>query len=626
MNAEGFNTMVRRLSLILLVFMLLPVRAQYREAVLPVAGHKPYRGQVHKIDLPDALPRPQKPDDPHTPVPMPAGYVSGFSLVVGGDNLWQLDPVGRIRYWRATIDFGKPVNTALYFDRFDPGERGKLYVAADQGDWQGAFTRNSVAVGQPFALAPIFAKQLTLHFEVPDEDKDFYISLSEIGVLYKADDQKGFGTSGPCEVNVNCSEGAAWQKQKRGVVRVLVRQGSFLFYCSGSLINNTANNNVPYLLTANHCGENATSADYAQWVFSFNYESASCANPLVEPSYQTLVGSTLIAHSTGGTQNGSDFKLLRLLQNVPLVYQPYFNGWSRRNQISSSGTGIHHPDGDIKKISTYTTQPVSSGYGTGGNNPAEKYWRLQWSATANGFGVTEGGSSGSPLLNSDGLIAGMLTGGSSSCSNTSGYDFYGKFSYSWESNGTASFNQLRPWLDPLNTGQEELQGLDSDPLYLEAGFSANRNEITINQFVEFENTSGGLIDTFEWRFPGGDPPSSNKKKPEPVLYRQYGNYDVQLIVGNTARSDTLTREAYIRVKPFVYPNPAPGDFSIGFGVELTDDLDVSFYDLFGREVRALIINEGSKLRVTMPQTARGLYLIKISDRYVEKQLKVLIVR
>jgi hypothetical protein len=600
--------------------------AQQTEDFLPLVSDKVYKGEVRTMSLPNEFPKPELFNDTAVPSPRPAGFVTDLHAVISGNGEWQLDPVNKIRYWRLTIDFGKLVRAALYFDHFDPGANGRLFVVGDDGAWKGAFTHRSGLAGHAFAIEPILSQQLMLHFEVPENEQDFYISLSQVGILYSVENHKGFGTSGPCQVNVNCSEGAQWQKQMRGVVRILVRQGSFLFHCSGSLINNTANDGTPYLLTANHCGENASDTDYAQWVFSFNYESATCANPLVEPLYRTLTGATLVSKAVAGTQTGSDFKLLRLIQNVPPWYMPYYNGWSRRNQISSTGVGIHHPDGDIKKISTYTTQPISSGYGTNGNNPAEKYWRLQWSATANGFGVTEGGSSGSPLFNSDGLIAGMLTGGSSSCTNTSGFDFYGKFSYSWESNSTDAINQLRPWLDPLDTGLEVIQGLDSDPLFLEAGFTSERNEIAINQFINFDNTSNGNIETYEWRFQGGEPERSNKQKPDPVLYRSYGNFDVQLIVSNSMRSDTLTRKAYVSVKPFVYPNPSNGEFNINFGVDLTNELGIIIYDAYGREVNALMYNNGKKLRIIMPDAAKGVYLVKIRDRYVEKQLKVLILR
>jgi hypothetical protein len=79
--------------------------------------------------------------------------------------------------------------------------------------------------------------------------------------------------------------------------------------------------------------------------------------------------------------------------------------------------------------------------------------------------VTEGGSSGSPLFNNDGRIIGTLTGGYSAC-DSSGVvgpnkpDYFGKFSYHWESNGTADTCQLKPWLDPDNTGITFMDGLN----------------------------------------------------------------------------------------------------------------------------------------------------------------------
>ena len=83
-------------------------------------------------------------------------------------------------------------------------------------------------------------------------------------------------------------------------------------------------------------------------------------------------------------------------------------------------------------------------------------------ANANGHGVTEGGSSGSPLFNYDGQIVGTLTGGSSYCNTPTSPDVYGKMSYHWTSNGTPNDERLKPWLDPTNSGVTTLNG-SSDP-------------------------------------------------------------------------------------------------------------------------------------------------------------------
>jgi hypothetical protein len=62
------------------------------------------------------------------------------------------------------------------------------------------------------------------------------------------------------------------------------------------------------------------------------------------------------------------------------------------------------------------------------------------------------------LYDSLGRVIGTLTGGLASCNNQEDPDYYGKFSYHWTSNGNADTAQLKPWLDPDNTGVTALNG------------------------------------------------------------------------------------------------------------------------------------------------------------------------
>ncbi|HOU98416.1 MAG TPA: hypothetical protein PLP65_06180 [Bacteroidales bacterium] len=59
-------------------------------------------------------------------------------------------------------------------------------------------------------------------------------------------------------------------------------------------------------------------------------------------------------------------------------------------------------------------------------------WNVLYVATANGHGVVEGGSSGSPLFNQAKRVVGQLSGGNSACTNLSGSNLYGKFWYDWD--------------------------------------------------------------------------------------------------------------------------------------------------------------------------------------------------
>ncbi|MFM7299518.1 MAG: hypothetical protein ACKO1R_00045, partial [Crocinitomicaceae bacterium] len=55
--------------------------------------------------------------------------------------------------------------------------------------------------------------------------------------------------SASCEVNVNCTPvGDTWQDEKRGVARIYVVEGGSAGWCTGSLVNNTAQDCRPYFL------------------------------------------------------------------------------------------------------------------------------------------------------------------------------------------------------------------------------------------------------------------------------------------------------------------------------------------------------------------------------------------
>lgn len=625
--------MLRNRSLILFFIFLivllagvrpLDLQSQYRIKLEPYAYHAEY--EVESVFI-SAIEEAEKQVRLSDPQPLMVGVTRSLKLNPQYEGSWVFFPDEGIKIWRIVLKTEHKYPVSLYFNSFDPGKHGRFYVFDDERkQLLGAYTRESSASNMHFAIEPMEASTLILQFETRMDAHDFDIEMTEIGLLFHPSAGKGFGTSGPCEVNVNCSEGVNWQRQKRGVARILVKQGSALFFCSGSLINNVRADAAPYFLTANHCGEFSSTADYAQWIFAFNYESPECINPIAEPQAQTLTGAQLISKAAAGTTNGSDFKLLKLLQDVPPTYNPYYNGWTRLNIATTSGVGIHHPDGDVKKISTYTALPASSGYGMGGNNLQEKYWRLQWSATTNGHGVTEGGSSGSPLFDNNARIIGVLTGGNSSCSNLNGFDFYGKFSFAWESNGTATVNQLKPWLDPDNTGIEVLGGLGSDTLFITADFIAKRNELSINQMAEFENLSSGKITSYSWHFEGGLPAESQAKTPPPVLYEQYGTYDVRLVVSNATMTDTLNRKKYISIKPFLYPNPTTNSFELSFGVDLSPDIEVQIFDATGRQVGFESRIAGTKLQLTLHDPKRGLYVVRVLDRFVDKNMKLLIVR
>ena len=367
------------------------------------------------------------------------------------------------RVWRLNIKSPGAHGLILYFDRFHIPEGGSVYVYnTRRTQLLGAFTALNNNNISTFATGLIFGDELTIEYNAPAELPLPDLHISEVGHAYRGiserTDPTGFKGSGICEVNINCQEGVNWQKQKRSVTRIAVKRNGSSFWCTGSLLDNTRHDGKPYGLTADHCGKGTSVTDVSQWIFYFNYEGAGCPDPTAEPALKSMTGASLVAHGGDAGNTGSDFFLVLLKSNIPESYNVYYNGWNRETiPPSPSGTCIHHPQGDIKKISTYTSS-LQPAHWVG--NPALCHWRVSWSGTPDGHGTTEGGSSGSPLFDNQGFLVGTLTGGDSGCDSVSLNlpDYYGMFSYSWDKNGTDSLSILKCWLDPDNTGLMSLQG------------------------------------------------------------------------------------------------------------------------------------------------------------------------
>lgn len=563
------------------------------------------------------------------------GVVLPLSLSMENSGEWYQVNEGRI--WKLHLRSSGAKALTLYYDHFYLPKGSDLFVySADGEEIAGAFTSEINPPGGHFATRLIPGDEVILEYFEPDHiygEADIRVS----GLLYayrsvgisSARNGNDFGGSGSCEVNVNCSEGDSWKDQKQGVARVLTRIGSSSFWCSGSLLNNTRQDFSPLFLTASHCALNeynarvASASDLQQWIFYFNYEATGCPDPVSEPARQTMVGCVKLASSydRGSGQLGSDFFLMQLNSNVPSGYNAFYNGWDRNDSPSSSGVCIHHPQGDIKKISTYNRTLISSAWESQPNT----HWETYWTQTVNGYGVTEGGSSGSPLFSKGGLVIGKLTGGGSYCSSPELSDFFGKISYDWQSNGTADSNQLRPWLDPLGTGATRLSGSYNSVLPV-ARFVADTTTIPIGSALSFYDLSVNNPTGWHWYFDGGEPAESDQQFPPAIQYNTFGTYAVKLVVTNAYGSDSLSKKNYLNVTARAFPNPTDGKLTLLLGAGQHPGLLITITDLVGRKVSEYNFGDVStaSVNIHMDNLPAAIYLVNIrtdTSYQVQKVLK-----
>jgi len=314
---------------------------------------------------------------------------------------------------------------------------------------RGAFTGESSGMTRSMPVMPLPGERLVLECHFPGKG----IPANAIGVRQVAHDFAGFfgpegvkdlyfGRSDACEVDLNCSTNPNYIKSSRSTVRLLVA-GSEL--CTGVLVNNTGNEYKAYVLTANHCIETIEQAQNT--IFVFNYKSPWCDGPDISNMY-SLTGSLLRAENPD-----IDFSLVELTQFPSMVFRPYFSGWDITTTMPINTYSVHHPEGDVMKITLDDNPPLSASYPVQGF-VANGFWRvLRWET-----GTTEPGSSGGPLYDQNGRLRGTLTGGGATCTDPSN-DYFAKISRMFTITSIPS-SHLSPWLDPSNLGATVVNGRD----------------------------------------------------------------------------------------------------------------------------------------------------------------------
>lgn len=427
--------------------------------------------------------------------------------------------------YRMTFSAPGALSMNVFFHKFKVPEGGRIHVYnADLTVVDGAYTHANNQPDKMLATIPIPGDEITVEYYEPAGAQ----GLSElvIGTVIQgyrpirtffdnvAAEERGLNDSGPCNYDTGCAQqsgnpfGSAgeWDEQ---IASVAVMMNSGFAFCTGALVNNTANDGTPYFLSANHCGTSGGGG--LTVLFGWESPNPSCATTAGStngPTDAMINGAVLRAN-----RSGSDFALWELSSTPPAAYNVYYAGWDRTGNQPSEVTGIHHPSGDVKKICREEDTPYQS---TAAG--AQVWWIDDWE-----YGVTEPGSSGSPIFDQNKRIVGQLYGGLAACSGTANngsYDYYGRFDVSWDAGGSAS-TRLSDWLDPLGTGQTVLDGYNPNAptADLDAGITAVNSpegalcgvnsavpEITLRNFGTQTLTSAlityggeaGVQETFQW--------------------------------------------------------------------------------------------------------------------------------
>ena len=252
------------------------------------------------------------------------------------------------------------------------------------------------------------------------------------------------GYNADCVVNAACSSDSAVSDAEKAVAHMLFRSGGSYYICSGGLINDNDNSNsLPLFLTANHCISKGREANSLENFFQF--ASAVCNDTsLCTASYDSLRSNfeRTLGASIVSTGRAADYTLLRLSEAAPPGSA--FLGWNATPVAYNNGDHLYrisHPQGAPQSFSEHV---VDTDAGT-----CSAWPRGDRIYSRDEVGATEGGSSGSPVVNSSGEIVGQLSGAcgtnlNDTCDTINNATVDGAFA--------AYFGAIEQFLDPGNGG------------------------------------------------------------------------------------------------------------------------------------------------------------------------------
>ncbi|WP_158447796.1 trypsin-like peptidase domain-containing protein [Aquimarina longa] len=521
---------------------------QSKKSITPMLMKK---FDLNKINAEDAK------NDRDQSIPWRFGYEYKVNYGLDNSGVWEELSNGD-RIWRINIISKGAKTLNFIFDTYKMPEGAKMYLYNDdKTDLLGAYTSVFNRPDHMLGTWLVEGDNIWVEYYEPASVKgQGELNIAKVIHGYRsvtdAEIQKKIGSSGDCNLDVDCSLGKDYdslkERLKHSVALVIIGKT----VCTGTLINNTRNDKTPYFLTANHCAGVSESV----WAFRFNWISPnpSCATEVISTDTevnQVTSGATLLASNPQ-----SDFKLLRLDGGLDESWDLEWAGWDRTSTTIGSAMGIHHPDGDIMKTCLENDELDNRVITIPGiPDPIDSWVVGDWDK-----GVTEQGSSGSALFNQKGHIIGQLSGGRADCimiqdsiNDNGEEDYYGRFNVSWDF-GKTDDTRLSNWLDPdnksktgtLNMLSQELSGVTPKPeppqKEIVVFFKSDRPEFSISNGVKARlkyyvyNIFGALVAS-------GELAEDTAQENVNMLGKLSGMYFVY--IENTTNGTSLTKKIII---------------------------------------------------------------------------------
>jgi trypsin-like peptidase len=366
------------------------------EAVMAIqnwnaGGHQPMRNGFRRA-LPDVI-----------EMRLSSAMAAKNAITTFGRGVMEATPHGTI-VWSTMVRVEKAHRLRLHLEKLSIPD-GTVFWVYGAGKAPVAFSRALIDDKGSLWTPSVPGDTIYLDVETSSTQATAFtireiLELIDVGVgSIKAQDAPTCLVDATCVGASTFTEIAASRKAIASLFFVTSEGGGAV--CTGGLLNDQANSRTPYLLTANHCFHDQTTASSLEAVFDF--QTSSCQGSFNRDAGPTVNGAQWLTSSA--TSDVTLVKLNSLPAGRTLL------GWNASTSVAGAGTVLHRishpvPGSDIFPQS-YSNTLVDTLTGICTGVPRANFI---YSSSVGGQGGVYGGSSGSPVMLANGQVVGQLLG------------------------------------------------------------------------------------------------------------------------------------------------------------------------------------------------------------------------
>lgn len=347
--------------------------------------------------------------------------------------------------WALEVNADQAGGLRLHMDNVNLPEGVELFVYTMSGESYGPFRGYGPDGTGEFWAPSLFGSQALVQIQAPPSATGSLdavtLRIAEVGIITPRAAGVLNVASNPAAANFcgnpSCIIDASCQAGANSIMDAYAKMewvaGAFIYTCTGGLLNDTNPSSTNYFLTANHCLSKANTAKNVNFYWRFRTSSCNGACPSNNGWPYKTVGS-----GVASTNRRGDYTLLTLNTAPPAGSVRL--GFTNAAVANTNGVALHRVSNPNFGPQVYNEQTVNTSAPTCSGWP-----RGERIYSRDTLGGTDGGSSGSPVVNGSDQVVGQLSGACGTnvgdpCDAASNATVDGALAYYWTS--------VQPFLAP----------------------------------------------------------------------------------------------------------------------------------------------------------------------------------